>query len=387
LINNGEAKSIEPKKQVGSPLINVTRTDLPPIDKYIYYLRKIWANCWLTNDGEFVQLLRRKLEDYLKVKNLVLMSNGTLTLHTALKAFGIKGEVITTPFTFAATTNVLLWEGLTPVFADIDPTTYNIDPIDVEKKITNKTTAILPVHVYGNPCYVNHLQEIADKHNLKIIYDAAHAFGVEYENQPITDFGDASTLSFHATKVFNTIEGGAVVAKEEKIFETLILMRNHGIKSEEEVVLPGTNAKMSEFQAAMGLCNLETVEGAIGRRRLLYEHYVEELSRLSGIKFQKIISSKYNYSYMPVCFESKEKRDKIYSVLLKHQIKSRKYFFPLTVDFDYFKGNKDDLVNEYRLINSCKISNGILCLPIYPDLTIPEVDKIISFLKGTLANC
>lgn len=367
-------------------MIPVTKTSLPALEDYIDYLKRIWLTGWLTNNGEFVRLLGKKLEDYLKVKNLVLMSNGTLTLHTALKALDIKGEVITTPFTFAATTNVLLWEGLTPVFADIDPETYNIDPVDVEKKITDKTTAILPVHVYGNPCYVTQLQEIADRHDLKIIYDAAHAFGVTYENQPITDFGDCSTLSFHATKIFNTIEGGAVVAKDEKIVEKLMLMVNHGIKSEEEVVLPGTNAKMNEFQAAMGLCNLENIDQKIQLRRTLYEYYKEKLSAIKVIDFQKIIASKYNYSYMPVRFESKEKRDEIYSVLLKNGIKSRKYFFPLTVNFDYFKELGVNLVEKYHLKNSNDIANRILCLPLYPDLEMSVVDNIITVIKKKIGG-
>ena len=284
-------------------MITVTKSDLPPLDKYIEFLKGIWASSWLTNDGELVQLLKKKLEEYLNVKNMVLMSNGTLALQIALKALNIKGEVITTPFTFAATTNVLLWEGLTPVFADIDPETYNLDPADVEKRITDKTSAILAVHVYGNPCYMKQLQTIADKHNLKIIYDAAHAFGVEYEDAPIVSYGDISTLSFHATKVFNTIEGGAVISSSDEVVEKLKLMRNHGIKSETEVVLPGINAKMNEFQAAMGLCNLELVDEAISLRKMLYERYVERLSGLP-VSFQKLVASKYNFSYMPVLFES-----------------------------------------------------------------------------------
>jgi len=318
-------------------MIFVTRPVLPPLERYVEYLKRIWASRWLTNDGEFVQLLQKRLQEYLKVKNLVLVSNGTLALHIALKALNIKGEVITTPFTFSATTNVILWEGLTPVFADIDAETYNIDPEDVEKKITDRTSAILAVHVYGNPCNVEELQEIADKHNLKLIYDAAHAFGVEYKNQPITNYGDISTLSFHATKVFNTIEGGAIIPKNEKLVEKLTLLRNHGIKTEEEVVLAGTNAKMNEFQAIMGLCNLEEIDEKIKLRKEIYEHYKKRLSKIGKIKFQKIIASKYNYSYIPVCFESLEQRDQIYSKLIKNRIKPRKYFYPLTVHSGHFK--------------------------------------------------
>ena len=317
-------------------MITVTKSDLPDLEEYIEYLKKIWASRWLTNNGEFVQLLERRLEEYLKVKNLGLVANGTLALQLALKALDIKGEVVTTPFTFAATTNVILWEGLTPVFADIDPETFNINPKDVEKKITDKTTAILAVHVYGNPCYVEELQEIADKYDLKLIYDAAHAFGVEYKNRSVLNYGDISTLSFHATKVFNTIEGGAIIIKDEELFEKLKLLINHGIKSEEEVVLPGINAKMNEFQAAMGVCNLENIDEKIQLRKKIYEHYIEELADTT-VKFQKIIASNYNYIYMPLCFEDIKKRNEIYSDLIKNGIMPRKYFYPLTVDFDYLK--------------------------------------------------
>jgi dTDP-4-amino-4,6-dideoxygalactose transaminase len=361
-------------------MITVTKADLPPIEKYFEYLRKIWANHWLTNDGEFVQLLGTRLEEYLGIKNLVLLSNGTVALQLVLKSLDLKGEVITTPFTFAATTNVLLWEGLTPVFADIDSKTYNIDPHKVEEKITDKTSAILSVHVYGNPCYMKELQTVAKRHNLKVIYDAAHAFGVEYEGKPIACFGDLSTLSFHATKIFNTIEGGAVVANDDKIVETLKLMRNHGIKSETEVVIPGTNAKMNEFQAAMGLCNLDLVDESISSRKILYERYVERLSGLP-VTFQKIVASKYNFSYMPVLFESSAERDSVYSFLIERGIKPRKYFFPLTVNFDYFKKAGIDLVEKYGLANARRIADRILCLPLYSSLEVSKVDYVASLIE------
>ena len=367
-------------------MITVTKSDLPPLEEYIEYLRKIWTSRWLTNDGELVQLLGKRLEEHLKVKNLVLVSNGTLALELALKALNIEGEVITTPFTFAATTNVILWEGLTPVFADINPETYNIDPNDVKKKITDKTSAILAVHVYGNPCYAETLQEIAEKYNLKLIYDAAHAFGVEYKNQPITDYGDISTLSFHATKTFNTIEGGAIVVKDEVLFEKLKLLRNHGIKSEEEVILPGTNAKMNEFQAAMGLCNLRKIDEKTRLRKSLYEYYKEKLFDVENIKFQRIMASKYNYSYMPVCFENMEKRDAVYSELIKNGIKPRKYFFPLTVNFDYFKTKDVDLVKKYDLGDAFDVSNRILCLPLYPDLGAENVRRIAGIIQNRIRN-
>jgi len=366
-------------------MIPVTKSDLPPLERYIEHLKKIWTTRWLTNNGEFVKLLESRLEEYLKVKNLMLVSNGTLALEIALRALNINGEVITTPFTFAATTNAILWEGATPIFADINPETFNIDPHDVEEKLTDKTTAILAVHVYGNPCFVKELQEIAREHSLKLIYDAAHAFSVEYENNPISSYGDITTLSFHATKVFNTIEGGAIIAKGNETVEKMKLLRNHGIMSEEQVVIPGTNAKMNEFQAIMGICNLENIEDRINSRKKLYEYYISCLANIEEIKFQKIVASKYNYSYMPILVKSKKMRDNLYSKLIENGIKPRKYFFPLTVDFDYFKGRGENLVEKYGLRNSRDISNRVLCLPLYPDLEMHVVDKIADIIEEQTA--
>jgi dTDP-4-amino-4,6-dideoxygalactose transaminase len=362
--------------------IYVTKPTLPPLEKYVEYLREIWTSRLVTNDGKFVRLLEEKLRRYLHIRNLMLVSNGTLAMHLALRAFKLKGEVITTPFTFVATTNVILWEDLTPVFADIDPETFNINPDDVEKKITNKTRAIFAVHVYGNPCNVDRLQEIADEHNLKLIYDGAHAFGVEHEKQPITDYGDMTTLSFHATKVFNTIEGGAIVTKEKGLVEELKLLRNHGIKSEDEVArahIPGTNAKMNEFQAIMGLCNLQYVDENIRRRRRIYEHYKKGLK--GTVKFQKITASRYNYAYMPVCFADLKTRDEIHSELVKNGIVPRKYFFPLTTDSNYFKKDGRNLVAMYNLKEAYNISNRVLCLPLYPDLHMRNVDRVIRIIE------
>lgn len=383
--------------------INVTKTDLPDIKKYIKYLEKIWSNRWVTNNGEFVQLLERKLEEYLGLdeKSLLLVTNGTLALQLALKSLDInnnndhKNDVITTPFTFAATTNAIVWEGLNPVFVDIDSETYNIDYRNIENKITDKTTAIVGVHVFGNPCYVEKIQEIADRHNLKVIYDAAHAFGVKYKNDSILRYGNISTLSFHATKVFNTIEGGAIIVnnneknkeKNNELYEKLKLLRNFGIVSEERVALPGINAKMNEFQASMGLCNLENIDERISFRKTIYEYYQKHLKSNSNIRFQKIIASKYNYSYMPICFADKEQRDLIYSELIKIGIKPRKYFYPLTANSEYFNclNNKDNKNNNKQdiMVASC-ISDEILCLPIYFDLRIEEVNKIIYIINGTI---
>jgi dTDP-4-amino-4,6-dideoxygalactose transaminase len=366
-------------------LINVTKSDLPPLKDYIKYLEGIWSSRWLTNDGDLVRLLEKKLEDYLKTNNLISVTNGTFAIQLAIKALGLKEEVITSPFTFAATTNALMWEGLTPVFADINSETFNLDPQEVEKKITKKTSAILAVHVYGNPCYVEELQEIADKHDLKLIYDAAHAFGVEYKNNSVLNYGDISTLSFHATKVFHTIEGGAIVVKDDDILEKLKLLRNHGIRSEDQVVLAGTNAKMNEFQAAMGLCNLKTVDEKILFRKNLYEYYKTNLMELP-VKFQSISTSKFNYIYMPICFKDLETRDNVYLELLKNGFKSRKYFFPLTSNFDYFKLDNSVAIEKHQLRTAVEISNSVLCLPLYPDLGIEVVRKIIQVITNELNN-
>jgi dTDP-4-amino-4,6-dideoxygalactose transaminase len=366
--------------------INVTKPDIPEIEDYIKYLKEIWKNEWLTNDGEFLRLFEIKLKEHLKLRNVIVVSNGTLAIHMALKALNIKGDVITTPFTFSATTNALIWEGLNPVFADIDSETFNIYPSDVEKKITDETSAILAVHVYGNPCYVEELQEISIENDIKLIYDSAHSFGVEYKKKSVLNYGDISTLSFHATKVFNTVEGGAITAQDEKILEKLKLLRNHGIKSEEEVLLPGTNAKMNEFQAAMGLCNIKIIENKLKQRKELYDHYKENLASFDNIKFQKLIASKYNYSYMPVCFENIKVRDKIYSELIKDNIYSRKYFYPLTVNYDYFKQRGQNLVQKYDLKVASDISDRVLCLPLYPDLGENVVDKITNRIKELMSN-
>ena len=358
-------------------MINVTKADVPEIEEYIKYLRLIWKDRWLTNDGPLVQLLENNLIKFLNIKNLIPVANGTLAIQIALKSLQVKGEVITTPFTFSATTNTILWEGLKPVFADINKETFNIDPADVERKITNETTSILAVHIYGNPCQLNDLQEIADEYSLNLIYDAAHAFGVEYNNKSILEFGEISTLSFHATKMFNTIEGGALSTSNQDIVEKIRLMSNHGIKSEEEVILPGTNAKMNEFQAAMGLCNLENLNQNIEKRKTIYELYLKHLKKEDGLNFQKVAASKFNYGYMPVLFENLQIRNEVYDKLLKKGIHTRKYFYPLTTNCEYFKQENIDLNEKYNLKIAPNIADRVLCLPIYPDLELDTVNKII----------
>jgi dTDP-4-amino-4,6-dideoxygalactose transaminase len=360
-------------------MITVTKSDLPKMDDYIYYLKKIWENDWLTNDGNLLHMLEMKLSDYLRISNFVAVSNGTLAIQIVLKALKVHSDVITTPFTFSATTNALVWEGLNPIFADIDPKTFNIDHRDVEDKITDKTSAILAVHVYGNPCNLKKLHKIANEYGLKLIYDAAHAFGVECNGNSVLGYGDASTISFHATKIFHTIEGGGITVNNKEIFETLKLLRNHGIKSEDKIVLPGTNAKMNEFQAAMGICNLETIGKNIEKRKELYERYKENLNDLD-VTFQKVVASKYNYSYMPVCFENKKTRDKVYERLSKDNIYSRRYFYPLTPNFDYFN-DSGNIIKKYGLETALKVSNRVLCLPLYPDLGLESVDMISDKIK------
>lgn len=358
-------------------MINVTKTDLPQLEEYVNYLNEIWESNWITNNGNFVQSLESELEKFLKTQNLLVVSNGTQALQIALKSLNIKDEIITTPFTFVATTNAIIWENLTPVFADIDPETFNIDPDDVKRKITNKTTAILAVHVYGNPCYLDELQAIADENRLKLIYDAAHAFDVEYNNDSVLNYGDISTLSFHATKIFNSGEGGAIVVKDDELLEMVSLMRNHGIKSEEEITFLGTNAKMSELHAALGLCNLKHVKTNISLREKIYKRYKNGLSEVEGINFQKIIASQYNYSYMPVCFENMEKRDEIYSKMLKIGIKSRKYFHPLLSNFEYI----NSIAKSHNLTVAPNVADRVLCLPLYSDLEMEYLTSIIDLIE------
>jgi len=360
-------------------MINVAKTDLPTLKEYNLYLRKIWKSRWLTNNGVLFQEFQMKLKNYLKVKYILPVSNGTLALQVAIKALDLKGEIITTPFTFAATTTSIIWENCTPIFADIDPVTFNINPLDVEKKITKKTSAILAVHVYGNPCAVEELEKIAKKHHIKIIYDAAHTFGVEYKNQSVLNYGDISTLSFHATKTFHTIEGGAIVTNSEKLYDKLKLLINFGIESEESVVLPGINAKMNEFQAAMGLCNLNKINDRIKKRKNIYTTYLSKLNK-KYISFQNVSATKFNYTYMPVAFSSKNIRDDIFTKLLNNDIKARKYFYPLTNSFKFV--NSDDNIKSETTIAK-KVSDSILCLPIYSSLSFSTVAKIIKIVNSS----
>lgn len=358
--------------------ILVKRTDMPDLDRYIKHVRRLWKSKWLTNNGEYAKKLADELKEYLSIPNIALLTNGTLSLHIALKLLDLPegGEIITTPFTFVATTNVIIWERFRPVFVDIDPVTWNIDPTAIVKAITPNTVAIMPVHVYGNPCNVETIDDIAKKHDLKVVYDAAHAFGVKYRGRSILSYGDISSLSFHATKIFHTIEGGALVTSSKRLHELVECARNFGIVEHEEIViLPGTNAKMNEFQAAMGLCNLPQLQHQLQVRESLYNSYKVLLSGSVKIRFQKIIASTYNYAYMPVCFESLTVRDKVLSSLQRHNIFPRKYFYPLTSSFDFSSQYK-----KHSLINGQRIADGILCLPLHGELTNNDVREICQII-------
>jgi dTDP-4-amino-4,6-dideoxygalactose transaminase len=362
--------------------IFVTQPSMPPLEEYESYLQKIWDNKWLTNDGQFHIELEKALCSYLGVKYISLFSNGTLALITALQTLRITGEVITTPFSFVATTHALWWNGIKPVFVDIEPNTYNLDPEKIEAAITPQTTAILPVHVYGNPCQVEKIQHIADTYGLKVIYDACHAFGVSDNGNSVLNFGDLSVLSFHATKVFTTIEGGAIVCHDEKTKKRIDFMKNFGFADEVTVVAPGINAKMNEFQSAYGLLQLRYIDKLIVKRKKIAEQYRKSLANIKGLTILSDIEGiRHNYSYFPILIDSKvygKSRDDVYNDFKKYDIYSRRYFYPLISVFPTYKGLPS--ANPSNLPIAEQIAKDVLCLPIYPDLTSEDVDKIISLL-------
>lgn len=348
-------------------MINVTKTYLPPFDEYTAILKRAWDKAWITNNGELVQELEAKLKDYLGVKNLLFTSNGTVPLQMALKALNITKEVITTPFSYVATTNVIIWEGCQPVFVDIDPNTFCIDASKIEAAITPNTQAILATHVYGLPCDVEAIDSIAKKHNLKVIYDAAHAFGVLYKGKSLLSYGDISTCSFHATKIFHTVEGGCIIANDEKIVHQLMLYRQFGHVYDDYFSV-GINAKNSEFHAAMGLCVLPQIENIIVDRKKTSELYDAALDSL----VQRPLMNgemKYNYSYYPIVLDSEEKLLKVAESLKQNEISCRRYFYPSLNELPYIS-YKSSPVSE-------DISRRVLCLPLYFGLEVCDV-KIIS---------
>lgn len=363
--------------------IYVTKPSLPPLEELIPYLREIWDSGMVTNGGPFHQRLEQELCEYLGVQYISLFTNATIALITALQALRISGEVITTPYSFVATSHALLWNGLKPVFVDIDPNTLNIDPYKIEQAITAQTTAILPVHCYGHPCDVDAIQKIADTHNLKVIYDAAHAFGVQCHCGSILNHGDLSVLSFHATKVFNTFEGGAIVCPDAKTKVRIDQLKNFGHFGETAVVAPGINGKMSEFNAALGLLQLKYVDQVIGRRKAIDSVYRERLSGVNGIRCLSDAGEKVsNYSYFPIMVGADYpiSRDDLYQKLKDHGIHPRRYFYPLISEFPMYRG----LPSAYRdnLPESTIAAQQVLCLPIYPDLEMSMVDEITRFIAA-----
>ncbi len=359
--------------------INVTRSSMPSFDEYCNEIKDIWDSRWLTNHGEKVQELEEKLKDYLGVRNIVMYTNGHLALEAAISYFNFpKGsEIITTPFTFISTTNSIIRCGMVPVFCDINDKDYTIDVNKIEELITDKTVAIMPVHVYGNICDVDAIDRIARKHNLKVIYDAAHAFGVKYKDKGIGTFGDFSMFSFHATKVFHTIEGGCLCFKDDSIKPILEQQKDFGIIDVERCNYAGGNAKMNEFQAAMGLCNLRHIDEYIKNRKNAMEHYRRRLQGVRGIKLlepqENVLS---NYAYLPVIFDGyKYSRDEVKDILEKNDIGARKYFYPTTNEFEFTKG-------KYRGFTPFaeSISNKVLTLPFYSDLSIDDIDEICDLI-------
>lgn len=363
--------------------IYVTQPYLPPLKEFIPYLKDIWDSKWLTNMGKYHRQFEVELADYLGVKYVCLFANGTLALMTALQALRITGEVITTPFSFVATTHALHWNGITPVFCDIEPEYCNIDSDKIEALITPKTTAILPVHVYGNPCNVEKIAKIADTYGLKVIYDACHAFGVKINSKSILNYGDLSVLSFHATKVFTTFEGGAIICHDEKMKKRIDYLKNFGFADEVTVVGPGINAKMNEFSAALGLLQLKYVDKAIEKRKKIAELYRKKLSGIPGIRFlDDIPGVKHNYAYFPIFIDEKEygrARDEVYEELKKYNIYTRRYFYPLISQFATYRGMPS--AEPKNLPIAEKVAKKVLCLPIFTEMELNNVLKITKNIK------
>lgn len=359
--------------------INVTRSSMPEFEEYCEEIRGLWDSRWLTNMGVKHKQFQANLIDYLGVSHIDLFSNGHMALEMAIQAMGLTGEVITSPFTFASTTHAIVRNGLTPVFCDIDANTYTIDVNKIEALITDKTCAIIPVHVYGNICDVEAIDRIAKKHNLKVIYDAAHAFAVKYNGVGVGNFGDASMFSFHATKVFHSIEGGAVCFHNDDYGLDLYRLKNFGIRGPETVDAVGANAKMNEFSASMGICNLRHLDAEIAKRKAVVERYRERLSGIDGIKLNAVQENvQSNYAYFPVVFDGyKYTRDEICEKLKEHDIIARKYFYPITNAFDCYK-DKHDAKAETPV--AYDISFKVVTLPLYADLSLDDVDKICDII-------
>ena len=362
--------------------ITVTSPLLPNLDEFHELLQKIWDSKWITNNGSFHKQLEAALSEYLKVPYVSLFTNGTLPLITALQALRITGEVITTPYSFVATTHALWWNGIKPVFVDIEPQTGDLDPNKIEAAITPKTTAIMPVHVYGKPCKTKEIQDIADKYGLKVIYDAAHAFGVEVNGESVLNAGDMSTLSFHATKVYNTIEGGAMIMHDEKTKKRIDYLKNFGFAGETEVVAPGINSKMDEMRSAYGLLNLKQVDAAIEARHQVAIRYREALKDVDGISYwEDMPGVKHNYSYFPIFVDAKKygmTRDELYFKMKGHGVLGRRYFYPLISEFSTYRGLSS--ATRENLPNAYKMADEVVCLPMHHALNEEDTLRILNII-------
>ena len=368
---------------MSSKPIYVTQPHLPPLEEFLPYLQTIWDNKILTNGGDFHRQLEQELCEYLGVKHISLFSNGTIALITALQALRVTGEVITTPYSFVATAHSLVWNGIKPVFVDIDPRTLNMDAAKIEAAITPQTTAIMPVHCYGHPCDVASIEKIADNYNLKVIYDAAHAFGVRDAQGSLLNHGDLSVLSFHATKVFNTFEGGAIVCKDAKTKTRIDNLKNFGIVDETTVVATGINGKMSEINAAFGLLQLKSIDDVLRRRTVIAQRYYEKLRGVPGIECVEGYGDAVpNHSYFPILVKPEfgRTRDGLYQHLKDHGVFSRRYFYPLISDFSMYRSMPS--AQPANLPIATIAAQQILCLPIYPSLTQAEQDKVLALIKA-----
>ena len=362
--------------------LTVTTPLMPDLGEFSQMLKDIWESKWITNNGQFHQQLEEALCAYLKVPYVSLFTNGTLPLLTALQALRVSGEVITTPYTFVATTHSIWWNGLKPVFVDIDPSNCGMDPDRIEAAITPRTTAIMPVHCYGKPCDIVRIQQIADKYGLKVIYDAAHCFGVEVNGKSILEYGDISTLSFHATKVFNTVEGGAMVMHDAVTKQRIDYLKNFGFESETEVIAPGINSKLDEMRAIYGLLNLRQVDDAIEARHRVAIHYREALRPVQGIRFfDDMPGVRHNYSYFPIFVDAEEygmTRDELFFKLREHNIMSRRYFYPLISTFSTYRGLPS--ATTENLPNATRIANEVICLPMHHELSEEDVDRVLEIV-------
>jgi dTDP-4-amino-4,6-dideoxygalactose transaminase len=359
-------------------MINVTKPFLPPLNEYQAYVAGIWDRTWLTNNGPLVNELELRLKDYLKLEHLLYVSNGTIAIQLAIKALGLQGEIITTPFSYVATTSSIVWEGCKPIYVDIDPLTLNLDPAKIEAAITPQTSAILATHVYGNPCDIHAIQAIADKHGLKVIYDAAHCFGTLYKGKSVLEYGDISTISFHATKLFHSTEGGAVVTKDPALTKKMAYLRNFGHDGPENFHSVGINAKNSEFHAAMGLVNLKYADDILEKRKKDYTYYIKKLSNLN-VQFLKMQEhAVFNYAYFPIIFTTEEALLKAIKMLNENWVNPRRYFYPSLSQLNYV-GQQNTLVSD-------NIASRVLCLPLFYSITNEEIDLVCRILLRAQNN-